>query len=114
MTDTTLPFADLEQVYERLANTLDTLPEGEERHFLAQLVLALAHRVPDVGQVMAANLHDVAQSWVMQPDGHFLRPDLSGVEQPFNCHRFFMENPSLSGRGSAGAADVPELTHSHD
>jgi polyphosphate kinase len=25
-----------------------------------------------------------------------------------------MENPSLSGRGSAGAKDVPELTHSHD
>lgn len=54
MTDTTLPFADLEQVYERLANTLDTLPEGEESHFLAQLALALAHRVPDVDQVMAA------------------------------------------------------------
>ncbi len=67
-----------------------------------------------VGQVMAANLHDVAQSWVMQPDGSFLRPDLSALDQPFNCHRFFMENPSLSGRGSAGAADVPELTHSHD
>ena len=67
-----------------------------------------------VSQVMAANLHDVAQSWVMQPDGRFLRPDLAGIDQPFNCHRFFMENPSLSGRGSAGAADVPELTHSHD
>ncbi|HCQ65345.1 MAG TPA: RNA degradosome polyphosphate kinase [Rhodobacteraceae bacterium] len=67
-----------------------------------------------VGQVMAANLHDVAQSWVMQPDGSFLRPDLSALDHPFNCHRFFMENPSLSGRGSAGAADVPELTHSHD
>lgn len=54
MTDTTLPFADLEQVYERLATTLDKLPEGEESHFLAQLALALAHRVPDVDQVMAA------------------------------------------------------------
>ncbi|PIE06652.1 MAG: RNA degradosome polyphosphate kinase [Rhodobacterales bacterium] len=67
-----------------------------------------------VSQIMAANLHDVAQSWVMQPDGSFLRPDLTALDQPFNCHRFFMENPSLSGRGSAGAADVPELTHSHD
>lgn len=54
MTDTTLPFADLEQVYEKLANTLDKLPEGEESHFLAQLALALAHRVADVDQVMAA------------------------------------------------------------
>ncbi|TYB83053.1 RNA degradosome polyphosphate kinase [Maritimibacter fusiformis] len=67
-----------------------------------------------VSQIMAANLHDVAQSWVMQPDGTFLRPDLSRIENPFNCHRFFMENPSLSGRGSAGASDVPELAHSHD
>jgi polyphosphate kinase len=67
-----------------------------------------------VSQIMAANLHDVAQSWVMQPDGSFLRPDLTDVENPFNCHRFFMENPSLSGRGSAGAKDVPELAHSHD
>ena len=34
--------------------------------------------------------------------------------QLFNCHRFFMENPSLSGRGSVGAKDVPKLTHTKD
>ena len=67
-----------------------------------------------VSQIMAANLADVAQSWVLQPDGSYLRPDLTGIETPFSCHRFFMENPSLSGRGSAGAKDVLELTHSHD
>ncbi|MEC7762437.1 MAG: RNA degradosome polyphosphate kinase [Pseudomonadota bacterium] len=67
-----------------------------------------------VSQIMAANMHDVAQSWVMQPDGSFARPDLTGNDTPFNCHRFFMEYPSLSGRGSAGASDVPELAHSHD
>ncbi|UWQ15076.1 RNA degradosome polyphosphate kinase [Aliiroseovarius sp. M344] len=67
-----------------------------------------------VSQVMAANLADVAQSWVMQPDGSFQRADLTSVDHPFNCHRFFMENPSLSGRGSAGASDVPELAHSQD
>jgi len=67
-----------------------------------------------VSQIMAANLADEAQSWVMNPDGSFTRPDLAEIERPFNCHRFFMEYPSLSGRGSAGASDVPELTHSED
>ncbi|MDA5093635.1 RNA degradosome polyphosphate kinase [Aliiroseovarius sp. KMU-50] len=65
-----------------------------------------------VNQIMAANLADVAQSWVMGPDGGFARADLSTLDHPFNCHRFFMENPSLSGRGSAGASDVPKLAHS--
>jgi polyphosphate kinase len=64
-------------------------------------------------QIMAANMADVAQSWVLRPDGSFLRPVHDG-DPAFSCHRFFMENPSLSGRGSAGAADVPELGHSTD
>ncbi len=67
-----------------------------------------------VSQIMAANLADVAHTWVLQPDGTYMRPDLTQIENPFSCHRFFMENPSLSGRGSAGAKDVPTLTHSHD
>ncbi|WP_179380584.1 RNA degradosome polyphosphate kinase [Jannaschia marina] len=67
-----------------------------------------------VSQIMAANLADVAQSWVLGPEGDWIRPDLNGIDNPFSCHRFFMENPSLSGRGSAGAKDVPELTHSSD
>ncbi|WP_111430892.1 RNA degradosome polyphosphate kinase [Rhodobacteraceae bacterium DSL-40] len=60
-------------------------------------------------QVMAANMHDMAQSWVAQPDGTFLRHTAEPGEQLFSCHRFFMENPSLSGRGRAGARDVLPL-----
>jgi polyphosphate kinase len=67
-----------------------------------------------MSQIMAANLADTAQSWVLSPDGSYVRADVEGQENPFNCHRFFMENPSLSGRGSAGAGDVPELTHTPD
>ncbi len=67
-----------------------------------------------VSQIMAANMADVAQSWIMQPDGTFRRAEWPEGEFAFNCHRFFMENPSLSGRGSAGAADVPKLTHTED
>ena len=64
-----------------------------------------------VEQVMAANLADVAQSWVLGPCGTWRRPDLDAVEAPFSCHRFFMENPSLSGRGSAAGAEPPDLVH---
>ncbi|MEL7099511.1 MAG: RNA degradosome polyphosphate kinase [Pseudomonadota bacterium] len=67
-----------------------------------------------VGQIMAANLADVAQSWIMAPDGSFTREPVPEGEFAFNCHRFFMENPSLSGRGKAGASDVPKLTHEAD
>lgn len=65
-------------------------------------------------QIMAANMADEAQSWLLQPDGRYLRYLPAGKDDLFNCHRFFMENPSLSGRGSAGAADVPALTHAPD
>ncbi len=87
-----------------LNRRVETLVEAKNPTVKAQIM----------SQIMAANLADVAQSWVMRPDGSFARPDLSRIEAPFSCHRFFMENPSLSGRGSAGARDVPELAHSHD
>lgn len=67
-----------------------------------------------VSQIIAANLADVAQSWVMQPDGTYTRATWPEGSFAFNCHRFFMENPSLSGRGSVGARDVPKLTHTDD
>ena len=67
-----------------------------------------------VSQIMAANMADIAQSWVMAADGSFTRAPIEEGVFAFNCHRFFMENPSLSGRGSAGASDVPQLTHTDD
>jgi polyphosphate kinase len=67
-----------------------------------------------VSQIMAANMADTAQSWILKPDGSYERFAVPDGQTSFNCHRFFMENPSLSGRGSAGAKDVPELTHGDD
>lgn len=65
-------------------------------------------------QIMAANMADEAQSWLLQPDGRYLRHLPEDRDDLFSCHRFFMENPSLSGRGTAGAGDVPALTHANE
>jgi polyphosphate kinase len=66
-------------------------------------------RAQIMGQIMAANLADEAQSWLLHANGSYER-DLSKAQASlFNCHRFFMENPSLSGRGSAGIKDAPRL-----
>ena len=66
-----------------------------------------------VNQIMAANLADLAQSWVMQPDGSYIRASWPDGSFAFNCHKFFMENASLSGRGTASGKNVTELAHTN-
>ncbi len=87
-----------------LNRRVETLVEIENPTVKAQIV----------SQIMAANLADTAQSWVMTGDGKFARARPAEGAFAFSAHRFFMENPSLSGRGSAGAGDVPKLTHTDD
>ena len=67
-----------------------------------------------LSQIMAANLADTRNSWVLRADGTYHRNLDAGDTALFNCHQFFMENPSLSGRGKIGAKDVLKFAHLND
>ncbi len=97
-------FSSADWMERNLTRRVETLVEAMNPTVKAQIM----------SQIMAANLADQAHSWVLEPTGHYHR-DLATVgDAPFSCHAFFMENPSLSGRGSAGAKDVPRLARSRD
>lgn len=97
-------FSSADWMGRNLSRRVETLVECHNETVKAQIV----------SQIMAANMADEAQSWLLHPDGRFIRYLPEERDNLFNCHRFFMENPSLSGRGTAGARDVPALTHAPD